>query len=100
MTTHSDEELIEALRAAIKENLPPRCDGEFDLETNLIDICFADHETDKNGHNWLNLVHLINDLEIEFKITVADDDLFTFKKVGDILTCIKNLLGARARTLE
>ena len=100
MTTHSDAELIEVLSAAIRDNISPRCDGEFDLETKLVDICFADHESDKKGNNWLNLVHLIHDLEIEFEITVTDDDLLTFKKVGDILVCIKSLLGARARTLE
>jgi len=100
MINHSDEEIIEKLKAAIKDNLPSRCDREFDLETNLVDICFADHESKANGNNWINLVHLISDLEVEFKITVADDDLFTFKKVSDILACIKSLLGARARTLE
>jgi len=100
MTTHSDAELIESIREAIKDNLPSHCDREFDLETDLVDICFADHKSDKKGNNWLNLVHLIHDLEIQFEITVTDDDLLTFKKVRDILVCIKSLLGARARTLE
>ncbi len=100
MAVYSEEEIIEKLREAIKRNLPSRYFGEFNLETDLVDICFADHKSSKNGNNWINLVHLIHDLEIEFEITVADDDLFAFKKVGDILACIKNLMGARAKNLK
>ncbi len=95
---YTDEELTADLEKAVEENVLPSCEKEFDLEADLVDLCLADHDSTKYGHNWINLVHVIGDLEEKYRVTVSDDDILAFKKVKDILSCFKDLLASRAKT--
>lgn len=93
-----DEELIAILKRAIENNISNHSHDDFDLETDLIDIDLADNGSGATGHNWLNLVHVINDLEIELNIAISDDDIFNYRKVKDIFLGIKNLANSRGNS--
>lgn len=70
--------------------------GEITLQSKLIDLGLRDSlERRQHGFNWLNLVHVIDELETKFSIEIDYDRLLEFATVGDILKCLLKKLSRR-----
>lgn len=88
------EKIWQILKTAIIEDLRSRSldeseVGEIALQSKLIDLGLRDSsERFAHGFNWLNLVHVIDDLEQKLFIEIDHDRLLEFKTVEDIFWCL------------
>lgn len=88
------ERIWDSLKAVIIEDLRYRSleeseVGKIILRSNLVDLGLRDSfERHLHGFNWLNLVHVIDELEDEFSINISHDRLLEFNTVEDIFKCL------------
>lgn len=59
---------------------------QVEAETITMETCISEDL----GADSLDVVELLMTIEEEFGVTVPDDDVMTFKTVGDVVTYIEN----------
>lgn len=100
------EKIWESLKAVVIRDLQFRRleeseVGEITPQSKLVNLGLRDSlERRLHGFNWLNLVHVIDDLEEEFSIEIDHDRLLEFKTLEDILKCLLRKVSFKENLLR
>lgn len=71
------------IRVVRDEMLPPRSEKEVTAGARLVDDLGADS---------LDIVELVMEIEREFSIDIADEDVDGFKTVGDVIAYVERVV--------